>query len=96
MENESVMFGQDWDYLRVWEVLREPPTWMERGACKGFDVELFFPHSGQNNQMKEVLENFCGVCVVRTNCLNYAIDNYCHGIWGGTTSLQRRKLRKEA
>jgi WhiB family redox-sensing transcriptional regulator len=36
----------------------------------------------------------CRSCDVREKCLAYAIENQeVHGIWGGTTAEQRKRLR---
>ena len=33
---------------------------------------------------------------VKNLCLNHALDNRIdHGVWGGTSERQRRRLRKE-
>ena len=69
--------------------LRQP--WMEKAACKGAGVDAFFP---DQNPPKEVLAICNTQCSVREECLQYAIDS-CeqHGIWGGRTRSQRRRLR---
>jgi WhiB family transcriptional regulator, redox-sensing transcriptional regulator len=70
--------------------------WRHRAACRDEDPELFFPVSElglgarQADQAKEV----CARCPVQTRCLEYALDNGLdHGIFGGTTETERRKLR---
>lgn len=77
------------------EVLREDPKWMNRGACYGTSVNNFFIERGDSGEYREVIANFCNVCVVKTSCLNYAIDNYVSGIWGGTTDRGRQRIRRE-
>ncbi|MFC9355225.1 WhiB family transcriptional regulator [Rhodococcus sp. NPDC057014] len=38
-------------------------------------------------------KQLCRGCPVRARCLNYALDAYePHGIWGGYTEDERRKL----
>jgi WhiB family redox-sensing transcriptional regulator len=38
----------------------------------------------------------CQTCEVRTECLEYALDNAeLFGIWGGMSERQRRKLRQQ-
>ena len=36
----------------------------------------------------------CAECPYKTACLEYAIKNSEMGIWGGTTELERRRLRE--
>jgi WhiB family redox-sensing transcriptional regulator len=68
--------------------------WMERGACNGMDVDLFFPKRGAS--VTEA-KNTCAGCSVRTECLAYA-QTHCikHGIWGGLSEKQRRRVRLDA
>ena len=77
-------------------VLREPLTWMEQGACRGFDAEQFFPDVGApRSQTRFIVEQFCNVCPVKQSCLNFALDNYELGIWGGTTTRKRKDIRSK-
>lgn len=65
--------------------------WRERAACRGTDLNLFFPGRGETaGPAREI----CGVCPVRQACLNYALSNaIIHGIWGGLSERERRALR---
>ena len=74
-------------------VLREPLTWMQHAACKGSDHSKFFINKGQTKMMRETFK-ICQICVVKTSCLNFALDNYETGIWGGTSERERKKIRK--
>jgi WhiB family redox-sensing transcriptional regulator len=66
--------------------------WIEQASCRGVDPELFFPARG--SPTKEV-KAFCKDCVVREECLDYALaHNERWGIWGGTTEKERRRLRR--
>lgn len=67
------------------------PAWWEWANCKGLDAELFFVERGASTlEAKEV----CRACVVRQDCLDYAVANDDgFGIWGGCCQRQRRKLR---
>lgn len=77
----------------VWTVESEPDPWKELGNCLGVDPELFFPERGASTkEAKEV----CRGCEVRERCLEYAMDSgEKHGIWGGMSERQRRRLRRE-
>jgi WhiB family redox-sensing transcriptional regulator len=66
--------------------------WMSRGACQRADPELFFPvaAAGPALQQAEAAKAVCGRCAVRASCLAYALETVQDGIWGGTTSEERR------
>ncbi len=65
--------------------------WRELAACRGADLDLFFPSRGEPaGPARQV----CAACPVRQQCLDYAITNrVVHGIWGGLTERERRALR---
>jgi len=66
-------------------------TWLEHAACRGADTNLFFPSSGDSSVNAKAV---CHTCPVQPECLQYAIDNTIkHGIWGGLTERQRRRIR---
>ena len=65
--------------------------WRELAACRGTDLEVFFPERGES---AEPARQVCAACPVRQPCLDYAITNrITHGIWGGLTERERRALR---
>ncbi|MGD1011655.1 MAG: WhiB family transcriptional regulator [Acidimicrobiales bacterium] len=67
-------------------------TWQCRANCMGVDPELFFPERGASTrEAKEV----CRGCVVREDCLEFAIANgEKFGIWGGMSERERRRVRR--
>lgn len=67
--------------------------WNQHAACLGCDPELWFPDRGESTrEAKEV----CRGCVVREDCLEYALANVeKFGIWGGKSERERRLLRRE-
>jgi|HubBroStandDraft_3_1064219.scaffolds.fasta_scaffold366608_2 WhiB family redox-sensing transcriptional regulator len=67
---------------------------MLRGACRGEDPELFFPISSAALALAQVssAKAVCARCPVRVNCLTYALIIRPEGIWGGTTSEERRPV----
>jgi WhiB family redox-sensing transcriptional regulator len=67
------------------------PDWQERALCRG-ETELFFSE-GSPNAINDA-KRFCKKCNVRRICLKYALDNEEVGIWGGTTTMERQKLRR--
>ncbi|MFZ0059399.1 MAG: WhiB family transcriptional regulator [Acidimicrobiales bacterium] len=69
-----------------------PRAWQARANCMGVDPELFFPERGSSTrEAKEV----CRGCVVRVECLEFAIANSeKFGIWGGMSERERRRVRR--
>ncbi len=67
-------------------------TWQDQATCLGVDPDLFFPERGASTrEAKEV----CRGCVVRAECLEYALVNSeKFGIWGGMSERERRRLRR--
>ena len=67
-------------------------TWQSRANCMGVDPDLFFPERGSSTrEAKEV----CRGCVVRDDCLEFAIANgEKFGIWGGMSERERRRVRR--
>jgi WhiB family transcriptional regulator, redox-sensing transcriptional regulator len=65
--------------------------WRELAACRGADLDLFFPERGESaGPARQV----CARCPFRQACLDYAITNrIVHGIWGGLTERERRALQ---
>jgi WhiB family redox-sensing transcriptional regulator len=66
--------------------------WQDYANCLGVDPDLFFPERGASTkEAKEV----CRGCVVREDCLEYALQNSeKFGIWGGMSERERRRIRR--
>ena len=76
--------------------LIEKPTWMASAACRGMDVNLFFPEVGRTT-VSATAKAVCAACPVAAECLAYAVNlGEHHGIWGGVAEKQRRKIRSRA
>lgn len=71
------------------------PNWHRDGACIEFrDTVDFFPERGQDSRPAKAV---CAACLVRSECLQYALDERIKdGVWGGTSERERRKLRSKA
>lgn len=65
----------------------------KRAACQGVDPDLFFPERGASVvEAKKV----CDSCPIQKECLEYALAvNEKHGIWGGTSERERRRIRHQ-
>ena len=68
-------------------------NWQDFANCEGADSDIFFPgKGGSNKQAKKI----CRGCVVREECLTYALDhNEKHGIWGGMSERERRRINRQ-
>lgn len=71
------------------------PDWLERASCRGMDVNTFFPQRG-TAVLPALLT--CSGCPVVPECLKSHMKDPWEmgddGIWGGTTGMQRRVLRR--
>src|ERR1700723_4318498 len=78
------------DLPRLCLVADEAEAWRAKANCRGVDPELFYPERGASlREAKEV----CRGCVVREDCLEYAMANgEKFGIWGGLSERERRRL----
>jgi len=67
--------------------------WKDSSNCLGVDPDLFFPERGASTrEAKEV----CRGCIVREDCLEYALLNgEKFGIWGGMSERERRRIRRQ-
>lgn len=79
--------------------------WRQHAACRGLDVNLFFPDVGDGVTVRRAL-SVCngdldnGPCPVRSQCADFVLsfeqDEDVAGIFGGMTSAERKKIRKQA
>lgn len=83
----------------AWNAINEGPfqgegalEWQERALCAQTDPEAFFPEKGgSTREAKKV----CASCEVRSECLDYALENdERFGIWGGLSERERRRLKR--
>ncbi|MFC3298604.1 WhiB family transcriptional regulator [Arthrobacter agilis] len=69
-------------------------SWQADSLCAQTDPEAFFPEKGGSTRDAKKV---CGSCMVRSECLEYALENdERFGIWGGLSERERRRLRKRA
>jgi WhiB family transcriptional regulator, redox-sensing transcriptional regulator len=74
-------------------------TWRSRAICRDTDPDLFFPigTTGQALVQIDRAKEVCGMCPVKSDCLEYALEtNQDSGIWGGLDEEQRRNIRRQA
>ena len=72
----------------------DPLDWQKKALCAQTDPELFHPEKGGSTRDAKKV---CGACDVRSQCLESALENdERHGIWGGLSERERRRLRSRA
>src|ERR1700733_12621336 len=68
--------------------------WQDRALCAQTDPEAFFPEKGGSTREAK---RGGRSCEVRSECLDYALENdERFGIWGGMSERERRRLKREA
>lgn len=77
--------------------LHLPPAFrpVSRSACSGIkDPEMFFPDKTMKFYADKVkaAKTLCDICLVKSDCLDYALKNKTTGIWGGLTEDARNKI----
>ncbi len=71
----------------------EDKNWQMLSNCLGVDPDLFFPERGASTKDAKAV---CQGCIVREDCLEYALTNReKFGIWGGLSERERRRIRRE-
>lgn len=73
-----------------------PDDFRHRAACRAVDPEVFFPaaESGPRYEARVwIAKAVCGGCLVRTECLTWALSELPDGIAGGMTAEERRTER---
>ncbi|MDR3128482.1 MAG: WhiB family transcriptional regulator [Bifidobacteriaceae bacterium] len=67
--------------------------WREYALCSQTNPIAFFPDKGGSTRDAK---SVCTSCVVRDECLEYALTNDIrYGIWGGKSERERRQLKKD-
>jgi len=67
--------------------------WMASGNCRFEPPATFFPSDGVG---VEVAKRICETCPSKEPCLEYALAHRIdHGVWGGTSERQRRRILKK-
>lgn len=67
--------------------------WMADGNCRSQPPSLFFPSDGVG---VDAARRLCATCPVKSPCLEYALRNRIdHGVWGGTSERERRRILRQ-
>lgn len=77
---------------------REPDgrDWRSSAVCRDIDPELFFPEPSVEPLVEKQVaaaKAVCQRCPVRDRCLAHALRHLPHGIAGGMTEQERRRIR---
>jgi len=68
--------------------------WRQYASCSDSDPELWFPLPTDEETTAYAIK-VCNDCPVKAECLEFASSlGVVHGIWGGTTELERTAARK--
>jgi len=73
--------------------LLQDTGWQDSSNCLGVDPDLFFPERGASTKEAKAV---CRSCVVKEECLEFALVNSeKFGIWGGMSERERRRIRRQ-
>ena len=68
------------------------PAWRQDGNCRCHPPEAFFPSDGVG---VDAARKICADCPVVDECLEYALaERIDHGVWGGCSERERRRISK--
>lgn len=69
------------------------PAWQRDALCVEHPEVEWFPERGASTSAAKAV---CAACLVRGECLDYALDlGEKNGIWGGLSGRERRAARRE-
>jgi WhiB family transcriptional regulator, redox-sensing transcriptional regulator len=71
--------------------------WVHYARCKDEDPEMFFPvgTTGPAAMQLDAAKSICLSCVVRAQCLEWAMaTGQDAGVWGGLSEDERRAVRR--
>ncbi|MEV0226064.1 WhiB family transcriptional regulator [Streptomyces sp. NPDC050704] len=67
-------------------------SWQEEALCAQTGADFFFPEPGSS--VREA-KRICGLCEMRSECLEYALNHdERFGVWGGLSEKERLSLRR--
>jgi len=71
--------------------------WQVHARCRDYDPRTFFEAEEGSDSLNEpsgAAKRICDGCVVRDDCLNYALDaDEQFGVWGGLTVRERKQFK---
>ena len=72
--------------------------WRDSASCRRENATVFFPPSHyemkpEKDEREDKARSLCRACPVQQACLEYSLTvQEPHGIWGGLSELERRRL----
>lgn len=78
--------------------LRTDDAWQVKAACRGPQAAVFFPPTSFERKDEKLdrerrAKAICATCAVKRPCLDYAVKiREPHGIWGGLSEGERKRL----
>lgn len=67
-------------------------AWQQQALCAQTGADFFFPEPGSSVRDAK---RICGMCDMRSACLDYALSNdERFGVWGGLSEKERLGLRR--
>ncbi len=76
----------------------ERPAWQKQAACRGMDINIFFPKRGQTKFIEKA-KKVCASCPVMNECREYGIELAQEfdtiGIFGGLATINRKQLMRQ-
>ncbi|MBF84127.1 MAG: WhiB family transcriptional regulator [Acidobacteria bacterium] len=71
-----------------------PTDWIKDAQCRGLSASIFYADEKVRGSAR-MAKLICGVCQVRADCLDYALDAPMDfGVWGGFTWHERLRMRR--
>ncbi len=82
--------------LLIKNVTRGNSKWMESAVCASVDPELFQQSRDTSPGVdhSKTAKKICLTCPVVDECLDHALTYWESGVWGGTTEVERRDIRR--
>jgi WhiB family redox-sensing transcriptional regulator len=67
--------------------------WADQARCRGEDTNIFYPVT--DSEVRAAKE-ICEICVVRKECLEFALaTRQKDGVWGGQSERDRRRILRK-
>lgn len=75
-------------------MIDETPGWVDLAACRGLDVDMFFPRRGDNRGIAAA-KAVCAGCEAKDACLDDALaTGEIMGVRGGLSGKERQRLMR--
>ena len=78
-----------------WSTYRSRPNTFPRIDCCETAPELFYPDKGEDRTHIRLIRSICGKCPHQAECAEWGITREVHGMWGGLSPSERRRIRMQ-